>query len=250
MTAEHDDDVAALRRVGAVVAEARDAVLAAVAPGVSTAELDSIGREVLRAHGARSAPRLAYGFPGSCCIGINDRVAHGIPSALAVLRDGDLVNVDVSAELDGYWGDTGASVGVGSLPPAHRALLEATRAAQREGMRVARAGRPLRHIGRAVSRSARRAGFSVIADLAGHGVGRGIHEEPTVSNVEDPRNRTVLHEGLVLAIEPFLTAGVPRIVEDADGWTLRTVDGSVAAQFEHSIIVTAGEPIVLTASAA
>jgi methionyl aminopeptidase len=250
VTAEHDDDVAALRRVGRVVAEARDAMLAAALPGVSTAELDAIGRDVLRRHGARSAPRLAYGFPGSTCIGINDRVAHGIPSAMQVLRAGDLVNVDVSAELDGYWGDTGASAPVGEVHPERARLLEATRAAQREAMAVARAGRPLRHIGRAVERRARKAGFSVIGELAGHGVGRGIHEVPTVWNVEHRRDRTVLHEGLVLAIEPFLTAGVPQVVEDVDGWTLRTVDGTPAAQFEHSIVVTAAEPIVLTASAA
>ena len=248
MTAEHEDDVIALRRVGRVVAEARDAMLAAALPGVSTAELDAIAREVLRRHGARSAPRLAYGFPGSTCIGVNDRVAHGIPSATVVLRTGDLVNVDVSAELDGWWADTGASVAVGEVAPEHRRLLEATRAAQRDAMAVARAGRPLRHIGRAVERRARQARLSVIADLAGHGVGRGIHEPPTVRNVEVPRDRTVLHEGLVIAIEPFLTAGVPRVVEDADGWTLRTVDGAPAAQFEHSIVVTAGEPIVLTAA--
>lgn len=248
MTAEHEDDVVALRRVGRVVAEARDAMLAAAQPGMSTAELDAIGREVLRRHGARSAPRLAYGFPGSTCIGVNDRIAHGIPSATVVLRAGDLVNVDVSAELDGYWGDTGASAPVGEVTPECVRLLEATRAAQRDAMAVARAGRPLRHIGRAVERRARKTGFSVIADLAGHGVGRGIHEPPTVRNVEVPRDRTVLHEGLVLAIEPFLTTGVPRVVEDADGWTLRTVDGAPAAQFEHSIVVTAGEPIVLTAA--
>jgi methionyl aminopeptidase len=186
VTVEHDDDVAALRRVGAVVAEAREAMLAAAQPGISTAELDAIGRDVLRRHGARSAPRLAYGFPGSCCIGINDRVAHGIPSPAAVLRSGDLVNVDVSAELAGYWADTGASVDVGQVAPEHRRLLEATVAAQRDAMRVARAGRPMRHIGRAVERRARKSGFSVIADLAGHGVGRGIHEPPTVSNVEMP----------------------------------------------------------------
>jgi methionyl aminopeptidase len=249
VTAEHDDDVAALRRVGAVVAEAREAMLASARPGISTAELDAVGAEVLRRHGARSAPRLAYGFPGSCCIGINDRVAHGIPSPTAVLRSGDLVNVDVSAELDGYWADTGASVAVGGVAPQHCRLLEVTMAAQRDAMRVARAGRPLRHVGRAVERRARKAGFSVIAHLAGHGVGRGIHEPPTVWNVEVLRDRTVLHEGLVLAIEPFLTAGAPAIVEDGDGWTLRTVDGAVAAQFEHTVVVTAGEPIVLTAAA-
>jgi methionyl aminopeptidase len=250
MTTEDEGDLEGLRRVGRAVAEARDAMLAAVAPGVATGELDAIGRDVLRSHGARSAPRLAYGFPGATCISVNDEAAHGIPSGLRRLRAGDLVNVDVSAELDGYWADTGASAPVGEVAPRAAQLLEATRLAQRDAMAVARAGRPLRHIGRAVQRRARRHGFTVVANLCGHGVGRGIHEEPSVPGVEDPSDKTILWEGLVLAIEPFLSDGGRYAVQGADGWTLRTSDGSLVAQFEHTIVVTSGEPLVLTASQA
>ncbi len=246
MTIEDDEDLAALARAGRAVAEARDAMLAAIAPGVTTAELDSVARDVLREHGARSAPRLAYGFPGTTCISVNDEAAHGIPSTTRVLRSGDLVNVDVSAELDGYWADTGASAPVGSVSAPATRLLDVTRRAQQDAMDAARAGRPLRHIGRAVERRARRHGFTVVSNLCGHGVGRGIHEPPRVPGVEDRTDRTVLWEGLVLAIEPFLSTGTDYVVGDPDGWTLRMADGSLVAQFEHTVVVTHGSPRVLT----
>lgn len=250
MTVEHDDDLSALTRIAGVVALARDTMLAEVRPGITTGELDALGRDVLRAAGARSAPRVAYRFPGWTCISVNDEAAHGVPSLTRHLHDGDLVNIDVSAELDGYWADTGASAAVGTVSTERARLLEATRAAQRDAMSAARAGRPLRTIGRAVERRARRAGFSVVEDLCGHGVGRHIHEAPDVPGVEDRRDRTVLWEGLVIAIEPFLSTGATSVVTDDDGWTLRTPDGSVTAQFEHTVVVTHGEPLVLTASAA
>jgi methionyl aminopeptidase len=246
VTVEDDEDLAGLARAGRAVAEARDSMLAAITPGVTTAALDAVAREVLRAHGARSAPRLAYGFPGTTCISVNDEAAHGIPSATRVLRKGDLVNVDVSAELDGYWADTGASAAVGTVTPTATRLLDATHGAQQDAMAVARAGRPLRHIGRAVERRARRHGFSVVANLCGHGVGRGIHEPPRVPGVEDRTDRTVLWEGLVLAIEPFLSTGADHAVAGADGWTLRMPDASLVAQFEHTVVVTNGRPRVLT----
>jgi methionyl aminopeptidase len=247
MSIEGPEDLPGLQRAGRAVARARDAMLAEVRPGISTAELDEVGRAVLDAHGARSAPQLAYGFPGCTCISVNAALAHGIPSRTAILRAGDLVNVDVSAELDGYWADTGASVAVGAVAPRLRNLLWAARIAQREGMQAARAGAPLHAIGRAVERRARRHGFAVVHDLGGHGVGRHIHEQPHVPNVFDRRNTLRLWEGLVLTIEPFLTTRAREVVEDDDGWTLRTPDGSVGAQFEHTFVVTKGEPLVLTA---
>jgi methionyl aminopeptidase len=248
MTIDGEDDLEGLRRAGRAVAEARDAMLAAVEPGATTADLDAVGRRVLRAHGARSAPQLAAGFPAATCVSVNDEAAHGIPSPTRVLRAGDLVNVDVSAELDGYWADTGASAPVGDVSPLARRLLAATREAQADAMGAARAGRPVRHVGRAVQRCARRHGFTVLANLCGHGVGGFLHEPPSVPSVEDLGDRTMLHEGLVLAVEPFLAAGGTHAWTDADGWTLRTDDGSLAAQFEHTIVVTRGRPLVLTQS--
>ncbi len=246
MSIEGPEDLEGLRRIGAVVAEARDTMLAEVRPGVSTGELDEVGRDILRKHGARSAPQLAYQFPGFTCISVNEDLAHGIPSRTKVLREGDLVNVDVSAELDGYWADTGASAPVGEVSQRLSQLLWATRTAQAEAMHEARAGRPLNVIGKTVERRARRHGFHVIRTLGGHGVGRFIHEDPHVSNVFDRRDKQPLHEGLVLTIEPFFTLKGTDVVEAADGWTLRNKAGAVGAQFEHTFVVTNGAPIVLT----
>lgn len=245
MSIETQADVEALKRVGAVVAEARDAMGRAVAPGVTTSDLDEIGRDVLEKHGARSAPQLAYRFPRATCISVNDEIAHGIPGTRA-LREGDLVNIDVSAELDGYFADTGASFACGAIDVRSKDLLRATRKALADAMDVARAGARLCEIGRAVEKRARRHGFAVVRNICGHGVGRAIHEPPSVPNTYDPRDSERLAEGTVITIEPFLTTGSTRVVEDRDGWTLRTPDGSRGAQFEHTLIVTRAEPIVVT----
>lgn len=246
MTVDNEEDLAGLARAGRVVAEARDAMLASVTPGVTTAELDAVGREVFRRHGARSAPRVTYNFPGDTCISVNDEAAHGIPSILRKLRSGDLVNLDVSAELDGYWSDTAASAPVGEVSILAARLLKATALAQRDAMEAARAGSTLGHVGRAVEARARRCGFSVIRNLFGHGIGRALHEAPSVPSFDDGQH-LVLWEGLVLAIEPFLSTGTHRVVDDSDGWTLRTSDGSLVAQYEHTVVVTQGRPLVLTA---
>jgi methionyl aminopeptidase len=247
MTIDNDEDLTGLERAGHVVAEARDTMLAAVAPGVTTGELDALGRDVFRRHGARSAPRTTYNFPGSTCISVNDEAAHGIPSIVRSLRNGDLVNVDVSAELDGYWADTGASAPVGEVSEPASRLLEATRLAQKEAMGAARAGHALRDVGRAVQLRAHRSGFRVVRNLYGHGTGRALHEAPSVPSFDDGQD-LVLWEGLVLAVEPFLSTGADLVVDDPDGWTLRTIDGSLVAQYEHTMVVTRGAPRVITAA--
>jgi methionyl aminopeptidase len=246
MTIDSQEELDALIRAGRVVAEARNAMVEAVAPGTTTGELDAVGRDVFRQHGARSAPRVTYRFPGSTCISVNDEAAHGIPSLKRQLREGDLANLDVSAELDGYFSDTGISVAVGEITAIARRLLEATELAQREAMDAAQPGSRLRDLGRAVEKRARRQGFRVIRNLNGHGIGRGLHEEPTVPSIDDGQ-RMILREGLVLAIEPFLSVSSDHVIDDEDGWTLRTSDGSLVAQFEHSIVVTRDGPLVLTA---
>jgi methionyl aminopeptidase len=246
VTIDSQEELDALIRAGRVVAEARQAMVDAVSPGITTGELDAVGRGVFREHGARSAPRVTYRFPGSTCISVNDEAAHGIPSLTRQLRDGDLVNLDVSAELDGYFSDTGVSVAVGSVSPVASRLLDATRLAQRDAMNAAQPGARLRDLGRAVQRRARRHGFRVIANLNGHGIGRGLHEAPSVPSIDNGQ-RTVLCEGLVLAVEPFLSVSADHVIDDEDGWTLRTADGSLVAQFEHSMVVTKEGPLVLTA---
>src|ERR1019366_7063438 len=204
MTIDNQEELDALIHAGRVVAEARQAMVEAVTPGMTTGELDAIGREVFRRHGARSAPRVTYRFPGSTCISVNDEAAHGVPSLKRQLHDGDLVNLDVSAELDGYFSDTGISVAVGEVSPVATRLLEATKLAQRDAMNAAQPGARLRDLGRAVEKRARRHGFRVISNLNGHGIVRGLHESPSVLSVDDGQ-RTVLHEGLVSAVEPFLS---------------------------------------------
>jgi methionyl aminopeptidase len=246
MSITGEDDVAGLQLAGAAVRDALDAMQRAVAPGVSTAELDAIGRATLERHGARPAPELAYGFPGATCISVNDELAHGIPSPSRRLCEGDIVNIDVSAELAGYWADSGRSLAVGEVSTAARRLLWTARQALVDAIAQARAGLPLRGIGRAVERRAKRHGFQVVRNICGHGVGRHIHEEPSVLNVEDRRDRRTLSAGLVITIEPFVTTGATTVIEDDDGWTLRTPDGSLGAQFEHTLIVTQGAPIVVT----
>jgi methionyl aminopeptidase len=249
VTINHQSDLEALRKIGVVVAEARDTMGKAVEPGITTGDLDAIGRSVLDKHGARSAPQLAYEFPATTCISVNDELAHGIPSPRRVLHEGDLVNIDVSAELDGYWADTGASFAVGRVSARDLELLAVTKQALHDGMRQARAGNAVREIGRAVEQRAQRSGFSVVRNLCGHGVGRFIHEPPNVPNTKAEGSRLRLWEGLVITIEPFITTGASTYYEENDGWTLRTPDGSRGAQFEHTMVITKGAPIVLTHAA-
>jgi methionyl aminopeptidase len=201
----------------------------------------------MRAAGAHSAPIVTYGFPGAICISVGNEVVHGIPGERR-LKPGDLVKLDVSLELDGWFSDTATTVAVVSAAPADERLCSAARAALRRGMSAATAGASLRDVGATVERIAEARGFSVLRQLVGHGIGRALHEPPTVYNYAESRARERLHEGLVLTIEPMI-AGTREVVGTGDGWTMVTVDGSHAAHEEHTIVVTAGEPIVLTAAA-
>jgi len=246
MTAESAKDIQYLKAVGRVCAETLRKMMRAARAGMTTRELDEIGRAFLEAEGARSAPQLMYDFPGATCISVAPVIAHGIPDEYA-LRADDLIHIDVSAELDGYYADTGASMLVSQHERDLEKLLQATQAALKKALRAARAGQPLNGIGRTVQQEAFQRGYNVIYDLTGHGIGRKLHEAPKeILNFYSPRDRRILDEGLVLAIEPFLTTGVGRVVQGPDGWSLRTLDNAVAAQFEHTIIVTQNEPIILT----
>lgn len=247
MTADSPKDLQHLKAIGRICAEALRRMQGAVRAGITTRELDEIGRAFLEAEGARSAPQTMYNFPGATCISVSPVIAHGIPNE-HVLSEGELIHIDVSAELDGYYADTGASMVVSRGERQFDKLIEATKAALKKALFAAKAGNPLNGISRAVQTEARKRGFGVIYDLTGHGIGRKLHEEPReVLNYYNPHDRRVLNEGLVLAIEPFLTPGVGRIVEERDGWSLRTSDKAIAAQFEHTIIVTKNAPIILTA---
>ena len=246
MTAESAIDIKNLKAVGRVCAEILRKMMSAARAGMTTGELDEFGRALLEAEGARSAPQVTYNFPGATCISVSPVIAHGIPGD-HVLREGELIHIDVSAELDGYYADTGASLVVSKRDRKLEKLLEATQSALKKALGAARAGSPLSGIGRTVHNEAQRRGFNIIHELTGHGIGRSLHESPReILNFHNPNDRRLLNEGLVLAIEPFLTTGLGRVVEEKDGWALRTMDGAVAAQFEHTIVVTKNEPIILT----
>lgn len=247
MTVESEYDLEGLKRIGRIVALTLHEMKKHVRPGITTAELDEIGDRMLKKHGAHSAPRLAYNFPGSTCISINDEAAHGIPGE-RVIEAGDLVNIDVSAELDGYFADTAAMVAVPPGSPFKEKLLKCTRRALNSAIEIASAGQSLSAIGKAVEREARKGGFTTLHDLGGHGVGRNIHEEPhQVPNYYNPFERRRLSEGMVITIEPFLTTGANHTVPQFDGWTLKTADGGLSAQYEHTLVITRGRPIVVTA---
>ena len=247
MSIDSEQDLIGLMRIGRICGLALRHMQEALRPGMTTAELDAIGAEFLKKHGARSAPILAYNFPGHTCISVNDEAAHGIPGE-RVIQPGDLVNIDVSAELDGYWADTGATTPVPPVTPEKQRLCDATQEALAAAINAVRAGLPISVIGQAVEPVARRSGFRIIRNLGGHGVGRSIHEQPhAVPHYYERRARQRLTEGLVMTIEPFLTTGATTVKTDPDGWTLRTVDGSLSAQYEHTIIITKERPVLVTA---
>jgi methionyl aminopeptidase len=235
-----------LRAIGRVVRLALERTRAAVRPGVTTRELDEIGARVLAEHGAESAPPKVYGFPGALCISVNEEAIHGIPGD-RIIREGDLVKLDLVAEKDGFFADAAVTVLVGEVSPAAAGLARCAETAFQLAAQVATAGSRVHDIGRAVEQETRRCGFQVMRELCGHGVGRTIHEAPSVPNYHDPRHRTRLTEGLVITIEPIVAAGGGRGELQTDGWTIRTADGSLSAHYEHTVVVTRGAPILLTA---
>jgi methionyl aminopeptidase len=242
------EDLLGLRRVGATVAGALRALKARVRPGLSTADLDGHCARLLAERRARSGSRLVYGFPGSLCISVNDEAVHGVPGPRSV-RPGDLVKLDLVAEQDGYFADAAVTVAVPPVSAVHQRLVECAGRAFHAALGVMWPGARISEIGRVVEREVRRDGFRVIRQLSGHGVGRSVHEAPTVPNFADERDHTLLTDGLVIAVEPIISAGSAHVVEAADGWTVKTADGSPSAHYEHTLVVTRDGPVLLTADA-
>ena len=246
MSIESERDWTGLKRVGRIVRETLDALEKEVRPGVTTAELNEVAAGVLSAHGARSAPLLVYGFPGSALISINDEVVHGVPGHRRV-EAGDIVKLDVTVEKDGYMADAARTVVVADGSDTARRLMRCARSAFKKALAEARVGRRVNEIGRAIEREVLGHGFQIVRGLDGHGIGRTIHEPPSVPNYFDPKQTDVLTDGLVITIEPIICAGSGRAVEGRDGWTIRTADGSLAAHYEHTLAVTNAGPVLLTA---
>ena len=246
MIVQSNEELEGLKKAGRVCAEIREALKAATKPGVTTKELDEIAGRMFAEAGAISGPKGEYDFPGYTCISVNHEVAHGIPGS-KVIQAGDIVNIDVSGSLNGYFADTGISFVVGEGYPEKEKLCTVAKSAFDRAMTKVKAGSKLNQIGKAVEREARDNGLTVIMNLTGHGVGRALHEKPDhVLNYYDAWDTTIMKEGMVLAVEPFISEKAEHIIEAGDGWTFVTPDKSLVAQIEHTIIVTKDKPIIIT----
>jgi methionyl aminopeptidase len=244
------EEIERMRASSGIVAEILAEIRSRVRPGVSTAEIDTLAEELTRKRGARPAFKgytvAGRVFPASICISINDEVVHGIPSSRRILRDGDIVGLDFGVCYQGYFGDAAMTVAVGKVEPEALRLMEATRGALAAGIEAMRPGAHVGDISAAIQDAAEAAGFSVVREFVGHGIGRSLHEDPQVPNYRTGGRGIRLQEGLVLAIEPMVNAGGPEVYLKEDGWTAATRDGRLSAHFEHSVAVTAEGPYILS----
>jgi len=247
MTIESKHDLTAMRAVGKLVAGALREMRDALAPRMTTEQLDDIGARYLRRHGARSAPQLTYDFPGFNCISVNDGIVHGVPNDRP-LAAGDVVKIDVTAELDGYIADAAVTAVIPPAAPRALRLAYAAEVAFDRAFRIAKSGTRISALGREVEAEVKRCGFAVVHDMCGHGVGRGLHEQPTVPNFYSPLTPGTLSDGLVIALEPIICETPTSVYEDEDGWTIRTENGCLAAHFEHTIVIHDGRAEILTAA--
>ena len=236
-----------MKVAGRVVGEVLRALASRVTPGVSTAELDELAEQMIVGEGGSPAFKGYHGYPASICTSINDEVIHGIPSGRRVLQEGDIVSIDVGVSLGGYFGDSAITLPVGRVSEEAATLLRVTEESLYEAMEHVRPGGRVSDIGHAVERHVEAYRFSVVREFVGHGIGQRMHEEPQIPNYGEPGRGPRLVEGMVLAIEPMVNAGQPGVKVLADGWTAVTRDNSLSAHFEHTVAVTAAEPLVLTA---
>ncbi|RAJ28805.1 type I methionyl aminopeptidase [Pedobacter cryoconitis] len=243
------DELLGMQRVSDAVANTLRQMREFAQPGISTKELDEFGGKILAGYGAKSAPKLTYGFPGWTCISINNEAAHGIPSEEKILADGDLVNIDVSAELNGFWADNGGSFVLGDDINNHQPLVDASKDILYKAISKIKGGVKIADIGRLIETEARKHGFTVIRNLAGHGVGRSLHESPDcILNCYDKYNTQRFKKNSTVAIETFIATTSNMAIEQADGWTLKGNKGGFVAQHEHTILVTDGVPEILTSA--
>ncbi len=234
-----------MRRAGRVVAQCLDMVEKTIEPGMTTKQLDMLIEDFLLSHGAIPAFKDYQGYPASACISIDDEVVHGIPGK-RIVKDGDLVSVDVGSIVDGYYGDSARTYPIGRVSAEKLRLIEGTQKSLHAGIDKARKGNKLGEISAAVQRTAEDQGFSVVRQLVGHGIGRKMHEEPQVPNFGSPDEGPVLKAGMVLAIEPMINLGTYDVRTKPDGWTIVTADGMPSAHFEHTVAITEDGPDVLT----
>ncbi len=239
-------ELALMREAGRIVAKVHEAMRQAVRPGVSTAELDAIAEDVIRSHDAVPTFLGYRGFPATICTSINDEIVHGIPSPRRFLKEGDIISIDVGATYHGWVGDSAWTYPVGEISQDAQALLEATEGALWAGIEQARSGNRLGDISAAIQAYVESRGFAIIREYGGHGVGRQMHEPPRILNYGRSGTGMRLRPGMTFALEPMVAAGHWLTNVDADGWTVRTQDGSLSAHFEHTLAVTDGDPMIMT----
>ncbi len=239
-------ELSLMREACVISAGALKAAGAAVEPGVSTAEINKVAHDYIVKHGAIPSFLGYNGFPAAACISINDEVIHGIPNKKRIIRAGDIVSIDVGATLNGYVGDNAATFAAGDISPEAQRLCDVTRESLYEGIRAAVAGGRLGDIGSTIQRYCEERGFSVVREFTGHGVGKQLHEDPSVPNFGTPGRGVRLLPGMTLAIEPMINAGGAGIRQLPDGWTIKTRDGSLSAHFEHTIAITSNGPVIMT----
>lgn len=242
-----EEELEKLKHIGKICANAIQVMAKAMEPGMTTRELDLIGRQYLDAHGAQSAPEVCYEFPGATCISVNEEVAHGVPGD-RVIAAGDLVNIDVSALKDGYFGDTGASFGVAPVAQKTVRLLRDGKRAMTAGITQVKSGARYAAIGETVGKFAKKNGYTLIRNLASHGIGRSLHEYPEeIATWPDRREKRLMKEGQVFTIEPFLSLGGEYADDGDDGaWTLYSEPRALTVQFEHTLVASRNGPIILT----
>ena len=241
-----EDELTRLKDIGRICAAAVQTMAAALEPGITTKELDDIGRRFLEDNGAQSAPEFCYQFPGATCISVNEEVAHGIPGA-RIIQAGDLVNIDVSAVKDGFFSDTGSSFAVPPVKTKVERLVRDGKRALWLGVNQVKAGEPLARIGNAIGAFAAKNRYTLIGNLASHGIGRSLHEEPEeLSTWPDPDETRIMTDGLVFTIEPFLSLGGQWAEDGDDPWTLFSEPRAPTVQFEHTLVATRNGPLVLT----
>lgn len=246
MIVKTEADFEGLKQIGKIVANCLHYMAKKMEPGMTTWELDQLGGAFLEKHGARSGPKLVYNFPGYNCISLNHEVAHGVPSNKKISA-GDLINIDVSAELNGYYADNGGSFIVPPSSPNYERLLKATKMALQNAIDAVKAKENINIIGKKIEEVAQEYGYSIIQNLGSHGVGRGLHEEPTfIAGYYDPKDQRRLKEGQVITIEPFLSTGARFVDEEADGWTLVAGRNHRSAQFEHTMIIGKDRATIVT----
>ncbi|WP_286756925.1 type I methionyl aminopeptidase [Roseivirga sp. UBA838] len=249
MSISKESELEGMKRVSEVVATTLRLMREHAKVGMSTKELDNFGGEILKSHGAKSAPYETYGFPGYSCISINEEAAHGIPSDQKILKEGDLVNIDVSAELDGFWADNGGSFVLGKDIHNHQPLVDASRDILHKAIHSIKGGVKISDIGYLIETEAKKSGFKVIKNLAGHGVGRSLHEAPEdILNYRVKTNRERFRKNTTVAVETFISTQSTVAVQLNDGWTLVGNRGGYVTQHEHTILITDGEPVILTQS--